>query len=670
MSNSTRGAGKAGIERGSGRREARDTDPNRVFSQRILRGAELAERLEGRRNLIAAAEPFMLRLRDFLQGSSFFAMLADEEGCILSIKADDAVLKAASSLRMAPGAFMVGGSGGANAIGAAIAEGKPVQVSGEEHFLKACRRWTGSAAPIRDPGGKILGCLDLTGDKEDANPHTLGMVAAAADAIEKTLALSARSEALARQNRHLECLVDSIKAGIISADLDGRILSVNSQALEMFGCSGEELRRLGMPALLPGWQEVRDACVTGGEFTNEDVLVHARANRVYFNLSGYPIPGPGGSTTAVTLVFKDVRKVRKHANDIVGRRAIYTFDKIIGVSKGIRDALEFARKIADSRSTVLISGETGTGKEIFAQAIHNASSRRDEAFVVINCGAIPRTLIESELFGYVDGAFTGARRGGQPGKFEITDGGTIFLDEICEMPLDMQTRLLRVIEEGTVMRVGDNRDIPVDVRVIASTNKDLADEVARGNFRTDLYYRLDVLPIRLPPLRERKEDIPLLVDFYMSRLSRKLNRKPVYISPEYLESLAGLEWPGNIRELENMIELIINSERLPVLAARPDSPAAGDAAASAAKGPPGHSSLEEAEKAQIMKALRENENNLAHAARELGIGRNTLYRKIAAYGLEDAVREGRPQAHKTKPGEASDPESPRTQRNAENMEFR
>jgi len=175
--------------------------------------------------------------------------------------------------------------------------------------------------------------------------------------------------------------------------------------------------------------------------------------------------------------------------------------------------------VADSRSTILITGESGTGKEIFAQAIQNASPRRDEAFVVLNCGAIPYTLIESELFGYAEGAFTGAKRGGHPGKFEIADGGTLFLDEIGEMPLDMQTRLLRVIEEGTVMRVGDSREIPVDVRIIAATNKDLAAEVARGNFRMDLFYRLNVLPLHIPPLRERREDIPPLIEHCMSKLS-------------------------------------------------------------------------------------------------------------------------------------------------------
>jgi len=631
MSDPSRGRDKDYIERGFQRCEDYGIEPDRVFSRRILCGPELAEPLSAKRDLIVTAEPFIGQLCDFLKGSRFFAILTDEEGCILSVIGDDDILEAAFDLRMVPGAFMDEGSIGTNAMGTALAEGRPVQVSGDEHFIRAYHRWTCSGAPIHDVDGRVIGALDLTGNKDDVHLHTLGMVVAAVNAIEKTLALIARNDAINRQGRFIETLVDSITAGIVSADLDGRILSVNRQALEMFGYSNEEMARLGMEALLPRWKDVRASCLAGSEFMNEDVLAEVRANRLYFNLSTYPIIGDGGAPTAVILVFKDVKKVRKHANEILGRRAIYTFDKIIGTSRGLRDAVAFARKIADSRSTVLLSGETGTGKEIFAQSIHNASSRRDEAFVVLNCGAIPRTLIESELFGYADGAFTGARRGGQPGKFEIADGGTIFLDEIGEMPLDMQTRLLRVIEEGTVMRVGDSRDIPVDVRIVAATNKDLAAEVVRGNFRKDLYYRLNVLPIRLPSLRERTEDIPLLIDFYMRKISRKLNRKPVAMSPEYLERLTRLEWSGNVRELENMIELVINSEKLPQLEERAVQPLErvgedGSAASASA-------SLVDAEAVHIRKILGEMGNNVSRTARRLGIGRNTLYRKMGRYKI-------------------------------------
>ena len=652
-----RGSDRSYIARGSRRSADYGVEPERIFSRRLLEGAELASRLARRKDLIVAAEPFVAGLYGFLRGSGFFAILTDEEGCILSVLGDEAILAEAFALRMVPGAYMDESSIGTNAMGTALAEGRPVQVSGEEHFIKAYHRWTCSGAPIRDAEGRIVGSLDLTGGKDQVHLHTLGMVVAAVAAIEKTLALNARNEALLEQRRFNETLLDSIAAGILSADLDGRILTANSQAPEMFGYSREELLELGMEALLPGWNEVRLACLEGRPFANDDVRVDVRSNRLYFNLATYPIIGRNGRAEAIILVFKDVKRVRKHANEIMGRKAIYTFEKIVGQSRAIAEAVAFAKKVADSRSTILITGESGTGKEIFAQAIQNASSRRDEAFVVLNCGAIPSTLIESELFGYAEGAFTGARRGGQPGKFEIADGGTLFLDEIGEMPLELQVRLLRVIEEGTITRVGDSREIPVDVRIIAASNKDLKEEVARGLFRMDLFYRLNVLPIHLPALRERREDIPLLVDFYMGKLSRKLNKKPVAIGPDYLEALVAQDWPGNIRELENMLELIINSERLPPLRGEGFRPQSAAQATGGRGGTwalredeptqPGSAggrsspTLLEAEENLIRQALLDAGNNVSRAAKRLGIGRNTLYRKMERFGIAPGAPEFR-----------------------------
>jgi len=304
--------------------------------------------------------------------------------------------------------------------------------------------------------------------------------------------------------------------------------------------------------------------INGLDVLQKDVYVNLGLNKEEVNVSAYPVLDNLGIVQEIVLVFKDVKKVRKLANRITGSRAIYTFDKIIGESEVIKNTIEYAKKISDSKSTVLILGESGTGKESFAQSIQNHSRRREESFVAINCGAIPKNLIESELFGYVEGSFTGAKKGGHPGKFEIADGGTIFLDEIGEMSLDLQTRLLRVIEEGIVRRIGGNDEIPINVRIIAATNKDLREEVKNGNFRTDLYYRLNVLPLKLPSLRERKEDIPLLIDYFMKRISKKLNKKEIEIPEEYMDYLLDYSWPGNIRELENLIELIINTEHLPM----------------------------------------------------------------------------------------------------------
>ncbi len=609
-------------------------DTNLVYSKRIIEGKELEERLENNKELIVVAEPFIRQLCDFLKGTSFFSILTDSEGCILFVVGDDDILELASSLKMIPGAFMDEQNIGTNAMGTAIAEGSPLQVSGEEHFIKEYHRWTCSGAPIKNPEGRIIGSMDLTGNISGVHKHTLGMVVAAANAIEKTLKLRKSNEQLMHSNLFIEKLMNSIQAGIISCSIDGEILTANSEISDLTGLDKGTLLSHNISAIIPAWYEIERAAKKGEEFQNRDLLLNVRSRKLYFNVSAYPVSQNNSLLSAIILIIKDVKRVRKHANEIIGRKAIYTFDKMAGDSPAFREAVDFAKRVADSSSTILLSGESGTGKEIFAQSIHNFSSRADEPFVVLNCGAIPRTLIESELFGYKEGAFTGARKGGQAGKFEIADGGTLFLDEIGEMPLDMQVKLLRVIEEGVVTRLGGNDYIPVDVRIIAATNKALQKEVKDGMFRMDLFYRLNVLPITLPPLRERKEDIPVLVDHYSKKLSRKLNKREVEITEEQIHLLCDYTWPGNIRELENVIELTINSERLPI--ALLSSSRHGDMGFASPGTAAGKEALEDIEEMHIKKVLEENDYNISASAKNLKIGRNTLYRKMRLFGIEVA----------------------------------
>lgn len=625
---------KAYIARSHERCRRLGVDENRVHSARILSEGELFDRLEARRELILVAEPFLSQLYGFVRGSNFFSMLTDADGCILSMMGDDDILSEAFRLKMAPGAFMDERSIGTNAMGTCLAEGEPVQVSGEEHFIKAYHRWTCSGAPIRDADGTMIGAIDLTGYSENVHPHTLGMVVAAASAMGRMLKVRLYNDQLLLSNTYLGAVLDSITAGIVGVGLDGTVRTVNSHASEMFGYDEDSMRSMLASDLFEGWDEVRRTLLSGQRFMDEDVFVRAATNKLQFNLAAYPALDSGGALSDVILVFKDVRKVRKLANRIMGRRAIYTFDKIIGKAPGFVRVIEFAKKMADSRSNILIMGESGTGKELFAQAIHNHSDRRDEAFIAINCAAIPRTLIESELFGYEEGSFTGARHGGQPGKFEVADGGTVFLDEIGEMPLDMQTRLLRVIEEGTVCRIGSTKESVVNVRVIAATNKELGDEVAKGNFRKDLFYRLNVLPMRLPPLRERRADIPLLVEFFMDRITRKLNKRPVDIPADRMRGLQDYDWPGNIRELENLVELMVNAEALPA-----GFPGGGATRARTVGGParpaigappqePDSETLADVERRHVEAVLERHGGNVSIAAKALRIGRNTLYRKL------------------------------------------
>ncbi|HCX65403.1 MAG TPA: sigma-54-dependent Fis family transcriptional regulator, partial [Eubacteriaceae bacterium] len=524
-------------------RRCRDygVEVDRKISKKIISEQQLFERLERKRELIITASPFMNQLYDFVKGSNFFAILTDETGCILNMIGDEEILSEAFSIKMTPGAYMDERNIGTNAMGTTLVEKKPLQVSGDEHYIQVYHRWTCSASPIHDRKGKVIGILDLTGYSESVHSHTLGMVVAAANAIEKIMVADAYAKDLAQEKNHHEAVLNSIMAGIVTCDLNGKILSANKWALQMTGFTENEIRSMPMERLFTDWAKIKNMVLPEGKITDYDTPVAPKTNKQEFTINVYPIEDLNGKIDRLIFTFREEQRGRKLSNKIMGRRAIYTFDKIIGRDRNFLRIIEFSKKIADSRSNVLITGESGTGKELFAQSIHNQSPRKGESFVAINCGAIPPSLIESELFGYEEGAFTGAKSSGQAGKFEIADKGTIFLDEIGEMPYDLQTRLLRVIEEGTVSRVGGLKETVVDVRIIAATNKNLEEEVEKGRFRKDLYFRLKVLPVHIPPLRERKRDIPLLIEYFMHRIAKKLNKKEVAIAGDYMDRLLGYD---------------------------------------------------------------------------------------------------------------------------------
>lgn len=602
---------------------------DRVYSAKIITGNELQKKLQEKRELVLTAGPFMDQLYNFVKGSGFFAMLTDEGGCILNVIGDEGILAEAFKLKMIPGAYMDEENIGTNAMGTAVAEGIPVQISGTEHFVTAYHQWTCSGAPIRDPEGCIIGSLDLTGYSENVHSHTLGMVVAAVDAIEKMLVIKEYNAKLKLAKNHFETIIESLVAGILTSDMDGKVMMINKNAMDMFGMSKKEILNKSIFQLFEGWEKVVDTLKAREAFHEEDVYVNTNTNKLQFSLSAYPIYGEGGALQEIIFVFKEIKRIRNLANRIMGSKAIYTFDKIIGSNERFLEVIEYAKRISDSKSTILITGESGTGKEVFAQAIHNHGNRKDEPFVAINCGAIPRNLMESELFGYEDGAFTGAKRGGTAGKFEIADGGTIMLDEIGEMPIDMQTKLLRVIEEGVINRIGGTKQIPINVRIIAASNKNLVQEVEKGNFRLDLYYRLNVLPIHLTALRERRDDIPAIAHYFMKTISKRLNKKEMQLDEGIIQYLMQYDWPGNIRELENVIERMINMQSLPVefAADRPLSITLTEDADECVN-------LEQMEIKLIQKALVQYSGNITLAAKALGVGRNTLYRKMDKYKIE------------------------------------
>ncbi|WP_421870017.1 sigma-54-dependent transcriptional regulator [Motiliproteus sp.] len=322
------------------------------------------------------------------------------------------------------------------------------------------------------------------------------------------------------------------------------------------------------------------------------------------------------------------RRQLKRENFVLKRRvdALYSMEGMVGNSSAITEICQLIKRVAPTPSVVLVEGESGTGKELVANAVHQLS-KRSGPFVPINCGAIAPELIESELFGHTKGAFTGAQQA-REGLFSYADGGTLFLDEIGEMPLLMQSKLLRVLEEGRIRPVGSERDVPVNVRLVAATNRDLEQEVADGNFRQDLFYRLNVLRLRVPALRERREDIPLLVEHFSDQLAKKLGLPAIPFSHADLQRMQAYEWPGNIRELKNMIERCLLLGRLPVEALQN-----GDEALEpgSGQGYPCEWDLDSVEKDHILRVLDQAEGNKTQAARQLGIARKTLDRKLHAW---------------------------------------
>jgi Nif-specific regulatory protein len=314
------------------------------------------------------------------------------------------------------------------------------------------------------------------------------------------------------------------------------------------------------------------------------------------------------------------------------------FESIIGESPAMARILTQLRKVVDTRATVCIEGETGTGKELIATAIHYQSNRREKMFVAQNCAALPENLLESELFGHKKGAFTSADTD-KKGLFEIADGGTLFLDEIGEMPLSLQAKVLRVLQEGTIRALGATRERQVDVRIICATNRDLASEVERGRFRQDLYYRLMVFPIRLPALRERREDIPLLAEHFFQRYRQEFARHEVQgFAKDALDALCAYQWPGNIRELENEIQrLVIQTEPGACIEVSDLSPRLRKVEGTLARIAPKKGTLkemiEQVERWLLAEALRENDNNKTRTAQALGITREGLHKKLAKFGM-------------------------------------
>lgn len=452
--------------------------------------------------------------------------------------------------------------------------------------------------------------------------------------IENQMKSGAEQSELLETYEYINTIMHAITSGIFAVDAAGTIKFINKAACRMLNIKYENAIYRHAGNFLKNWDDIFTLFENGQEFQDEEITIENGTSKERYMLSAYPIRTRDGRIIGMVGLINEIQKVMSLVSKYTGMRGQYTFDDIIGDSSETKRVIEYAKAIASSPSTVLITGESGTGKEILAQSIHNQSNRRGSSFVAINCGAIPENLIESELFGYDEGAFTGAKKGGRPGKFELASGGTLFLDEIGEMPLDMQVSLLRVLQEGYITRVGGTKCIPVDVRVIAATNKDLKEEIAKGKFREDLYYRLSVIPINIAPLRERKEDIPSLIDYFLKKKAAKLHRRVPEINDKLYCKLLNYDWPGNVRELENVIENIVNFDgKTTYEIGSSGSESAVTVEYEKAADRDFSLTLDDIEKNSITAYLNNFEGNVSRTADALDISRNTLYCKIKKYHI-------------------------------------
>ncbi|KRP48283.1 Transcriptional regulator containing PAS, AAA-type ATPase, and DNA-binding Fis domains [Pseudomonas libanensis] len=583
---------------------------------RFVAAQTLAATLANHRVLIAAAAQVMHGLLAYNPRGHI--NLTDAEGTTLYF----------CGLDITPvGSRLLESVQGTNCTGLALAEDRLMYVLAEENFAGALRqrRMHCAAAPIKDAQGLTLAMLTLTAEPGWFHFHTLGTVQAAAEAVSRQMALQVLLE-------EQQAVLEVLNEGLVVLDERGCIKALNRYARQLFGVGleliGSPFRRLGRSELSGSLGEpVRDLDCT--------FELHDRSQLACL-VSVCPLEQGG-----VIVSVRENRRIREITRRLIGTQARYTFDTIQGTSRAIQDALHLGRIASRGDATTLILGESGTGKELFAQAIHNASERCNGPFVAVNCGAIPRDLVQSELFGHVEGAFTGSARGGSAGKFELADGGTIFLDEIGDMSFDAQVSLLRVMQEGEVTRVGAKNSRPVDVRIIAATHRNLSQAVAEGAFREDLYYRLNVLNLTVPPLRMRREDIPLLARHFLQRCARSL-RKPVQgFSPEALALLSAHGWPGNVRELENAIERATNLAMAELIQPADLPLETQQRATLRLYQPQPAQDLSSHELHAIVAALKNTGGNIRLAARQLNVSRGGLYNKMGRFGLDAGDFRGR-----------------------------
>jgi transcriptional regulator of acetoin/glycerol metabolism len=618
-------------------------DPARDYQPTILNQSRLKDLHAEYEDLVQIARAEMDSLYEQIAGSGYALLLADPDGVILCSKVDPALKKMFVQAGLIVGAQWSEKSEGTNGIGTCAAEARPITIHESDHFRSRHVGLSCSAAPIHDSNGKLMAVLDAssvnTGGTRESKMHTVALVNSSARLIEKCLFLRHhRADAMLRFHHRPE-FVDLLHDGAIAVAADGTIVATDTTGLKLLGAQDrKDLIGCSIADVFDTTYEELVAAADAGRRAMWELRDNRFGRRYYASLVGAnqrssrrSIAPPAASDDIVHVAHDD-------------SAASLTLEDLAGDDPAMLRNVRIAQRIADSSVSVVIRGPTGSGKEAFAKALHLASRRAKQPFVAINCAAIPEALIESELFGYSGGAFTGARREGMRGRIVQASGGTLFLDEIGDMPLALQTRLLRVLEELEVTPLGGDAVIKVNLRIMCASHCNLSDMMARGEFRADLYYRLNGISLELPPLCERR-DKEALICKCIARESA--GGEAASIEAVALKKLLAYRWPGNIRELRNTIRTalaisdnrIIRLSDLPADIRRYAPQLFGESAhADRAAGTAANISLESAERQALLQVIEQNHWNMTLVAAHFKISRNTLYRKIKRHGIPIAHR--------------------------------
>ncbi len=630
---------------------------------------ELARLVEQHHALYRHALPVMEMLHQQILNTHSMVILTDQRGTIVHSLGDADFLQKAERVALKPGVLWSEDSKGTNAIGTALAERRATLVHGGEHFLAVNRFLTCSCSPIRDPRGEVIGALDVSGPQESYHAHTLALVRMSTRMIENHLFVDHFGEALRIHFHSRRELMGTLLECIAAFDEAGRFLAANPSGLTQLGIETHgaqphtlsSLFGLDAGALLGGCRseqqllrlQLRDGTpvVARIDFRaqpGERAWAAGAAACAAQLAQGAGEAAAGAAQAphgAQALPAAQAPRAAQASRAAQGGPALADLDSGDPV---VADVIAKVRKVQSHDIPLLILGETGTGKEVLAQAVHNESARRQQPFVVVDCASLPESLIEAELFGYEEGAFTGARRRGNPGKILLANGGTLFLDEIGDMPLALQTRLLRVLQERAVRPLGGHKPIAVDIAVICATHRDLKDMMRRGQFREDLYYRLNGLAVRLPPLRQRRDLEALIRRILASQGEAACG---LTLTAEVLGLFRGYGWPGNIRQLANVLRTAsvmaggarsIGKAQLPEdLIEELGEPGPRASIQAPLEASACQARLKDLRAAAVAAMLQRNGGNVSAAARSLGVSRNTVYRTLkASSGAADQMPAG------------------------------